>query len=120
MDLNVVLQHVIPYHFLSVTVKLRSGDFIPIIQSNKIIICYARKSISADIHKEFDALNGGYCPQDGAPRVVGWYAKYELGPPPIPMTAHGKDLVNHVLRNHGAEGRIKLYLLHFGFAGLVK
>ena len=94
---------------MSGPIKLRGGDFIPVVQSDKVIICCAGKPVPTDIHKELDTLDGWYCPQDGAPRVVGWYAKYELGPPPIPMTAHGKDLVNHVLGNQGAERRIKFF-----------
>ena len=109
MNLHVVLQHIIPYHLLSVSIKLRGGDFIAVVQSDKVIICCARKPVPTDIHKELDTLYGRYCPQDGAPRVVGWYAIHELGPPPIPMTAHGKDLVNHVLGNQGAERRIKFF-----------
>jgi hypothetical protein len=119
MNRYVIFQNIILYHLLSIAIKLRGRDLKLVVQSDKVIICRTVETVSTDIHKEFDALDGGYCPQDGAPRVVGWYAKYELGPPPIPMTAHGKDLVYHVLGNEGAEGRIKLFI-HFGFAGLVK
>jgi len=109
MDLYVILQHIILYHFLSLPIKLRGCDLIPVVQSDKVIICRTIEPVPTDIHKELDTLDGRYCPQDGAPWVVGWYPKYELGPPPIPMTAHGKDLANHVLGNEGTERRIKFF-----------
>jgi len=109
MDLNVVLQHIVFYHFLSLPIKLRGGDFISVVQSDKVIICRTIEPVPTDIHKELDTLYGRYCPQDGASRVVGRYAIHKLGPPPISMTAHGEDLVNHVLGNEGAERRIKFF-----------
>ena len=114
MDLYVILQQIILYHFLSLPIKLRSGDLIPVIQTNKVIICRAGEAVTTDIHKELDTLNGWYFLYNLASGVVEWYAKYELGPPPIPMTAQGEDFVDHVLGNEGAERGFKIYL-HVGW-----
>jgi hypothetical protein len=60
MDRYVVFQQTILYHVLSVPIKLRGGDFIPVIQSDKVIVCCARKPVPTDIHKELDTLHGRY------------------------------------------------------------
>ena len=83
MDRYVIFHHIIPSHFLSLPIKLSGGDFIPVIQSEKVC---AIEPIPTDIHKELDTLDGWYFPYNLASRVVGWYAD---GPSPIPMTAHG-------------------------------